>query len=898
MSDRQAPREDDLKAYYDFLDYPEIELRAIDPRKEKPLISRHVHSFDEFLKFCQEHNGKYNLYAGINPRMPGGTRAKHVKTVCIIPLDIDAIRPDKGEPATDVELEACRIETEKLYEELRQKYGDPLLIMSGNGYQLLWKITQPIELNDDNGKHIEDKIKGWIRQVQKVYMDLDLDQVGDLPRIMKIPGNMSVKGTNTPERPHRMARIEKRPGETKPTLREDILKITIEEKPKTKQTPRILQENNPDRLKRVLEFDSKFKRLYEGDISEYNGDRSRAEMALADKAVYYSFDVGNILSSASIGKWYDKATGESYRKLTEQKAYEKTDRFQWNNEIPSNDVAPHICNISIDDNGILLKKEKKEICNTVTDGMVYSGGYDVGLVTTSGKNDIPREKCTLSDVHAAFNYLKLPDKEPIDLVMGFHIAHKMLGDPVWLMLIAAPSSAKTEILRATLSLDYVVQSDTITKNTLINGSCIPLDIRYGKKVDLAFRLHGKVWTLLDFSTILETQRDERSAIFSQLRNIYDGFISKSTGATGEAISYGSGKNKVWQHKIKKKSKDEEDTYETRSVPDPQIHTSFITACTPIIDIYYSQHALLGDRFLLYRLPDVKDYEVMEKLDEDQDIDKHRANAAKVICEYINGITIRDVEISKQSKDKLKNLVAFATRMRTPVVVDRKDNTVETIPSKEGPGRMYKMFLKLFKSLMHLDEYTEDMALRVISKIAMSCASQTRMKIVKEMHLEKEHITTWSLCPKLRIGNNAIYREMRALYALEVVELKTEPVKDADDKTKYKDTWILSNASRVAMDCIREPSTEQSTIPDSHVKGKNYPNLIDRKRAACAFLSEINGEIKESGGLLSVVRLKQLAVEHERTETEAIELIEQWVLDNAVERSTDGLFIVFSEGVKA
>jgi len=52
-------------------------------------------------------------------------------------------------------------------------------------------------------------------------------------------------------------------------------------------------------------------------------------------------------------------------------------------------------------------------------------------------------------------WLYLPDPSPLHVALAVVIANRMDGDPVWLLLVGAPGSAKTEILMTVSSLTDV-----------------------------------------------------------------------------------------------------------------------------------------------------------------------------------------------------------------------------------------------------------------------------------------------------------------------------------------------------------------------------------------------------------------------------------------------------------
>src|SRR5262249_60735063 len=77
----------------------------------------------------------------------------------------------------------------------------------------------------------------------------------------------------------------------------------------------------------------------------------------------------------------------------------------------------------------------------------------------------------LKEVIAAFDkWLVLYDHTPIYAVLGTIAANLLPGDPVWLGIIAPPSSAKTEILNSVSHLQFTEAVATLTPAALLSGT--------------------------------------------------------------------------------------------------------------------------------------------------------------------------------------------------------------------------------------------------------------------------------------------------------------------------------------------------------------------------------------------------------------------------------------------
>jgi hypothetical protein len=119
-------------------------------------------------------------------------------------IDCDAERP-AGIAASDEEHELALERARAIHADLwEQRWGDGLLADSGNGGHLIYPISGVGTLADD------DLVKRCLLALDDVHGDamVKVDaSVFNPARIWKLYGTPSCKGDNTPDRPHRTARI-------------------------------------------------------------------------------------------------------------------------------------------------------------------------------------------------------------------------------------------------------------------------------------------------------------------------------------------------------------------------------------------------------------------------------------------------------------------------------------------------------------------------------------------------------------------------------------------------------------------------------------------------------------------------------------------------------------------
>jgi len=121
-------------------------------------------------------------------------------------IDADALRPS-GISATDAEHEAAIDRTRAVYRHLKaQGWPDPVAADSGNGAHLLYRIDLPAEA----GGLVQRCLTALAQRFDDGAVHID-QTVFNPARIWKLYGTMACKGDDTPDRPHRMARILSHP---------------------------------------------------------------------------------------------------------------------------------------------------------------------------------------------------------------------------------------------------------------------------------------------------------------------------------------------------------------------------------------------------------------------------------------------------------------------------------------------------------------------------------------------------------------------------------------------------------------------------------------------------------------------------------------------------------------
>lgn len=199
-----------------------IEIRILDlPRNAK--ASGYFNDWNKLEQEVKKFDGKGNIYHTINPvntallsraanriieRPRATTSDMDISERRWLLIDCDPQRPS-GIMATNEEKQAAFATGKRILEHLQgQEWPDPVVIDSGNGLHLRYRIDLP---NDKESEVlIENCLKVLALRFDDQVVKVDTG-VFNASRIARFPGTMNVKGDNTPDRPHRRSKIVKTP---------------------------------------------------------------------------------------------------------------------------------------------------------------------------------------------------------------------------------------------------------------------------------------------------------------------------------------------------------------------------------------------------------------------------------------------------------------------------------------------------------------------------------------------------------------------------------------------------------------------------------------------------------------------------------------------------------------
>jgi len=186
-----------IEIFYKLLNHKhETELRMFKTREPSKVF--HVNSLQDFIAKCKQ-NEDYNIFAGVHERILGGSKAKDVVRVKLVPIDIDF---SQLEPENQLQ------QIDEIENKLRSLgFNIKVKIFSGNGYHMYIQVPEMIA-DVDNGIVNNELLKDFLNRIkyklsiEKINVDLS---VYDVARVMRVPGTLNWKEKGNPKQTNVMS---------------------------------------------------------------------------------------------------------------------------------------------------------------------------------------------------------------------------------------------------------------------------------------------------------------------------------------------------------------------------------------------------------------------------------------------------------------------------------------------------------------------------------------------------------------------------------------------------------------------------------------------------------------------------------------------------------------------
>lgn len=338
-------------------------------------------------------------------------------------------------------------------------------------------------------------------------------------------------------------------------------------------------------------------------------------------------------------------------------------------------------------------------------------------------------------------------------------------EPLWAMLVGAPSSGKSEAIRlldelADLRVDELTRAGLLSWST--GGG------KKAKRSGILTRIPSHaLLTVSDFSTVVTaSDREGRARMYGMLRVVYDGHVYR--GIAGEPA--GDGNELEWSG-----------------------HLTLIAAATPAIDQASSFEGALGERWLTLRLPESDAARAIARaryaVDRDY-LSAHRAEAQRATRELVLAARNRiPHDLPAALVDRLVNLAVFIAHARTGVQHEGtgRYRVILGVPTPEEPMRLVGQLTRFCRCALALG-LDQHQALELASRIGLDSVPLARMRVLRAVLEAGDIGASVSDAHRALVRGNrwAAIWELQALEAIGLVVVEGTPAdEDANAHRVYK-----------------------------------------------------------------------------------------------------------------
>jgi hypothetical protein len=199
-------------------------------------------------------------------------------------------------------------------------------------------------------------------------------------------------------------------------------------------------------------------------------------------------------------------------------------------------------------------------------------------------------------------------------------------------------------------------------------------------------------------------QDKRQAVLATLREIYDGRLDRHLGTDGGLTLSWSGK------------------------------AGFLGGCTEAVDCHHAVRASMGERLLLFRMPQLPGEEVamfaLEHSTDDAAMRKTLEEAVSILFEGFD-IPREPGDLSKSEMKWLSALADFIVKARSTSIRDNYTREPQVVPGSEAPPRLVKALAQLGRGLDAIGVEPETRRM-LIEKVAFDNLPVARMRLIRAL----------------------------------------------------------------------------------------------------------------------------------------------------------------------
>lgn len=348
---------------------------------------------------------------------------------------------------------------------------------------------------------------------------------------------------------------------------------------------------------------------------------------------------------------------------------------------------------------------------------------------------------------ALFDYISShfyrPDLEALDIILATYRSHYFTGTkPIWMWVVGTSGSGKTEIgIKCIEGLLLIKPIGELTAAALISGKKGAKGILHSLK-QLTDGSYTGVLTFKDFTSFLAMRREDRGIVVAQLREIADGKWDKDTGERGA---------QSWRGKV-----------------------TIVAACTPALEMAWSIHRNMGDRFITLRWRDADDEATANKAQQNDGLEDEISSRIQVLArDYIGTPKFTPPpSIPALFVEPITKIALLACWLRTPVHRDEYSHKIDDVGPREKPTRMVKALRTLLAGYQILHERPLSATdLRVAYRVAMDSVPLRRFKIV-DCLTDDQEFSFRDICELSGTPRSTLQRDLDELHEIGALSVTT------------------------------------------------------------------------------------------------------------------------------
>lgn len=344
-------------------------------------------------------------------------------------------------------------------------------------------------------------------------------------------------------------------------------------------------------------------------------------------------------------------------------------------------------------------------------------------MATRAKKLLEEAKATLKTHFVIVDWLG------VVLILAIAVSHYTPGEMLWVRIIGASRSGKTELLRAIARHPDCVELEVFTPGALRGGYT-----REKKEQRLLHRLNGKLAITKDAVAIMTVRKDLKNEVFGLLRPLKDGKIT---------ADFGSDEGHLEQ----------------------AVKFDWLLATTDFVERERTMESLLGERFIDLRWrPGNREEMAIRAGENNPYLDtKIRPAVAEAIGSLMDEAKTRIANIDLTS-DEIRMIAGYAdcaAWLRTPVQRDRK-HEISSSPEPEIGTDLTQGFCRICKGLKLLDLELKP----YLNRLVMDAMPKSRSKVVES--LAKGITRPEAMATAANLPMRIVYWQLEELQLLNVI----------------------------------------------------------------------------------------------------------------------------------